>query len=170
MPNVSLTSCATSVSQNASLGVILTFAPASAALAMFFGSTIRFMGASCGYRYGRPVLQQACAFDVQIAVHQRDRKLLGLDVEALCPAAREPAERELAVAQVVRRGGVGKRAIEAVDARLERPRQDRLAERREEHEVALAQQRERGREGVLVLVAQVRDDDDQRALPEPRHE
>src|SRR4051812_27203361 len=44
MPNVSLTPCASSVSMKASLGVILTLAPATAVLGMFLLSTMMFMG------------------------------------------------------------------------------------------------------------------------------
>src|SRR3712207_3012249 len=48
MPNVSFTPWATSVSQNASLALILILPVPSEALAIFFGSTIRFMESLLG--------------------------------------------------------------------------------------------------------------------------
>ena len=52
-------------------------------------------------------LQPASALDIRVAVHQRHRKLFGLDVDADCAAALKPAESQFAITQVVRRGGVG---------------------------------------------------------------
>src|SRR5687767_2702794 len=96
-----------------------TLPPPRAALAMFFGSTIRFIGASSRESYRRkgnltvgcaagarlvgcrPTLQQPGAFDVEVAVDEGDGQLRGLDVQAQRAPPRELAEGELAVAQVI---------------------------------------------------------------------
>src|SRR5262245_38735101 len=115
-------------------------------------------------------LQPPAPLDVDVAVDERDRELRGLDVETDRAAALEAAEREPPALEIVRGGGVRERALEGVDAGRERPRQDALAQAREQHEVPRLQQAKGGLEGVVVLVAEVRQDRDERAFPQPLHE
>jgi hypothetical protein len=65
-------------------------------------------------------LQPASALDIRVAVHQRHRKLFGLDVDADCAAALKPPEGQFATTQIVRRGGVGQLAPVDVELLVER--------------------------------------------------
>src|SRR5882672_7013833 len=83
------------------------------------------------------------ALELQVAVHQRDRQPVGLDVEGDDPGGGQAAEAPLPQGQVLGGGGVGDGAVEAVYPCAQGPAHDRLAQRREHDQVLRAQHAQR---------------------------
>ena len=108
--------------------------------------------------------------DVEIAIDERHRKLLGFDIQARCTAALEPLECELTHSQIVSGGGMRQRAVETVDARGKRARQDIFPQAREQHQVAASQQAQRRQQRFIVFIAQIGQDHHQRTLAQPPHQ
>src|ERR1019366_2783735 len=104
-------------------------------------------------------LQTACSLQLQVAIDERDCELVWLDVDADRARRADTTEGALALPQVVGRGG----AVEAVHPRRKRAADDRLTQRSEHHQMARAQQLQRRQQCIVVLVAQVGNQNYQRA-------